>query len=68
MPAFSKSILLYQKPTTPTENGSAYVLPSTCQPATEPPTVSMASLADSEMSWVRPASTWSASSPPPRSM
>ena len=41
MPACSKSALLYQKPTTPTENGSPYVLPSTCQPATEPPIFSI---------------------------
>ncbi len=38
MPAFSNRSLRYQKPTTWSENGTPYCLPSTCQPPAAAPT------------------------------
>jgi hypothetical protein len=65
MPAFWKSSLLYQKPTMPRLYGTPYCLPSVCQPAAEPPRLSIQSFDPSVRSMTLPEFTWSAMLPPP---
>src|SRR5215475_4358698 len=67
IPACLNSVLLYQKPTTPTLYGTAYCLPFTCQPAAEPPIVLIHGFTYLEMSATLPAFTSSTSAPPPHS-
>src|SRR5690606_21089998 len=67
IPAWAKSSLLYQKPTMPRSKGMAYTPPSTSKRLTAPALRSpMKSPASSLISRTRPASTWSARSPPPQ--
>src|SRR4029079_7179592 len=66
IPAFAKSSLLYQNPTTPTLYGIAYCLPLTCQPAAEPPIVLIHGLTYLVRSCTLFAFTWSTSEPPPQ--
>ena len=65
MPAWVKSALLYQKPTTPRLYGTPYCLPLYCQPATAPPRDEIHGLTYLVMSPTLPAFTWVASAPPP---
>src|SRR4051794_12531406 len=65
-PAFAKSSLLYQKPTTPTLYGMAYCRPLTCQPAAEPPIVLIQLFTNGVRSLTFFALTWSTRPPPPQ--
>src|SRR5215510_7403097 len=67
IPACLKSVLLYQKPTTPTLYGTAYCWPLTCQPAAEPPIVLIHGCTYFVMLATLPAFTSSTSAPPPHS-